>query len=92
MSGVAFTIRSPSSSRMSLSVVWVAGCCGPKFSVQVACLDSVTAPGGSSKSVVMQVSLILNSVPLMIRPERAVENCAARLALAGGSLSVAEKR
>ena len=41
MSGVALTIRSPSSSRISRKVVCVAGCCGPKLSVQVACLPSV---------------------------------------------------
>ena len=35
MSGVALTIRSPSSSRISRSVVCVAGCWGPKLSVQV---------------------------------------------------------
>ena len=45
MSGVALTIRSPSSSRISRSVVWVAGCCGPKLSVQVACLGSVLELG-----------------------------------------------
>src|SRR6476620_10340362 len=49
MSGVAFTIRSPSSSRISRNVVCVAGCWGPKLRVQVNCLESAPTSGSSSK-------------------------------------------
>src|SRR5947209_3530151 len=41
MSGTAFTTRSPSRVRIRRSVVCVAGCCGPKLSVQ---RNSLPAP------------------------------------------------
>src|SRR5947208_13307617 len=43
MSGTALTTVSPSSVRIRRSVVWVAGCCGPKFSVQ---RYSLSTPSG----------------------------------------------
>src|SRR5262245_54358813 len=67
MCGVALTIRSPSSSSTRRSVVWVAGCWGPKFRVQRYCCSSVedeVAPITSSSSRFVG-----------IRPSRSLGGC-----------------
>src|SRR5438445_2644660 len=48
MSGTALTMVSPSSVRIRRSVVCVAGCCGPKFSVQ---RYSRSTPGSAAASM-----------------------------------------
>ena len=52
MSGMASATRSPSSFSTRRNVVWVAGCCGPKFIVhKYGCPPSWAWSSASSESV-----------------------------------------